>query len=90
MAIIPANLQRLLRSVRPGLVALIFLGGFIAWFGWQLSQQWFDRPLPASAVQAQQLKVNSSKLKTLQDQLQNYHQPEIIGSPKSNPFSLGG
>lgn len=81
-------LARLRRLIRPSVVTLLVLGLLFGWVGWQLSQQWFDQPLPTSALQAQQLRVNSGKLKQLQERLETYHHPADAPTAKTKAFAV--
>ncbi len=71
----PQLVGSLRRWLRPWLVATLIVGGLAFWVGPQLNRAWFDRPLPDTAIQAHQLRVNSGQLQRLTKSLDAYQHP---------------
>jgi len=74
--------------LRPKLVVGLVTGLLIAYVAWQVTILWRDQPLSADRVSARRLRVNTSQLQTLQQQLRAYHQP-AAAVPSQTTFQAG-
>lgn len=82
-------LPRLLHGLKRRLVLIVVIVGlgFDGWMVWQGLEQWAEPPLPPERISAKQLRVNESQRVTLEEGLQQYHQPQALTNTSTVPFA---